>query len=79
MGSYSSGTYTSSGTVGSMSTALAGLRSLVELAAVRRLEDTREPGDMDLAELRVCKTPAGDDWELGQGTFGTARFSLFLQ
>ena len=69
-GTVYSGTYASSGTVGSVTAAVVGLRSLVELAAVRRWE-ARVPGDMDLAELHVCRTPAGRDWVLGQGTFGT--------
>ena len=55
-----------------MTSTLAGLRSLVELAASHRREG-REPGEMDLAELHVCRTPAGEDWVLGQGTFGTVR------
>ena len=58
-----------------MTAAVAGLRSLVELAAVRRWE-SREPGEMDLAELHVCRTPDGGDWVLGQGTFGTVRVPL---
>lgn len=35
--------------------------------------EAREPGEMDLAELHVCKRADGSDWVLGQGTFGTVR------
>ena len=73
MDSVSSGTYMSSGTAGSVTTALAGLRSLVEMASARRWE-AREPGEMDLSELRICKRDDGMDWVLGQGTFGTVCF-----
>ncbi len=31
---------------------------------------------MDLSQLRVCKRPNGDDWVLGQGTFGTVCTSV---
>ncbi len=72
MDSVSSGTYMSSDTVGSVTTALAGLRSVVEMASARRWE-AREPGEMGLAELCVCKHDDGIDWVLGQGTFGTVR------
>ena len=33
---------------------------------------------MDLSQLRVCKRPNGDDWVLGQGTFGTVRVPGFV-
>ena len=69
MDSVSSGTYTSSGTVGSVTTALAGL---AELASARRWA-AREPGEMDLSELRICNRDDGKHWVLGQGTFGTVR------
>jgi len=35
--------------------------------------EAREPGEMDLAELQLCKRADGSDWVLGQGTFGTVR------
>ena len=73
--SVSSGTYTytSTGTAISVTTALAGLQSLVELASACRRLNAREPGEMDLSELRICKGEDGKDWVLGQGTFGMVR------
>jgi len=40
--------------------------------SARRLDDL-DTSEMDLSQLRVCKRPNGDDWVLGQGTFGTVR------
>ena len=44
----------------------------MHVQSAQRLDDL-DTSEMDLSQLRVCKRDNGNDWVLGQGTFGTVR------